>query len=341
MTKLSDPLEIRPIKKLQNYQLLEKLGCGAIAKVYIAYNHENGRYYAIKKFMLQTLQRMSNGISQLRRELLAMKRISHSNIVQLQTILLDRENQVVYAVLELGDCGSLDAINEKVPESTIRGIFYQVLLALLYLHTENLVHGDIKPSNILLTSDGRALVSDFGLGHSFQSTDKVVGSPAFQAPELMSDSASDDPTKEDVWSVGVSLYQMTFQRLPFDGGSIWEIMRSITETRLSFPDDCDPVLNNLLLGMLAVDPMERFSVRTTLGHPWFAGAADEALDLARFKKPFPPVIDSGPVITIPVLECGDSMDFIPPDLTVPAMLRELPSEDGGGSPGAGSSSGDH
>jgi serine/threonine-protein kinase 11 len=300
---------------------------GAIAKVYVAFNTEDNHYYAVKQFRLEALQHISNGISQLRRELLAMKRFSHPNIVQLQTILFDSRAKVVYVVMELGDCGSLDSLTEKVPESTIRGVFFQVLKGILYLHTQGLVHGDIKPSNILLRSDGRALVSDFGLGHSFQSTDMVVGSPAFQAPELMSELVSEDPTKEDVWSVGVSLYQVTFGRLPFEGESIWEIMRSITQTKLFLPEDCDPVLNDLLLGMMAVDPAERFSVRAVIDHPWFAGAENGVLDLAGFKRPLPVMQPGSPVIEIPVRECGDSIDFIPPDLTFATVLRELPSDE--------------
>jgi serine/threonine-protein kinase 11 len=325
-----EPLRQR-VKKVGPYFLLDKIGSGAIAKVYCALNPTNSTYYAIKKFCIHQLQHIQGGLSQMTRELAALLRFDHPNILGFEEILYDPKNGVVYLVLEYADCGSLDTwIGDSLPEGVVQSVFFQVLEGLHYIHGQGFVHQDIKPSNILLRSDGRAVISDFGVGHSFQSTDMVVGSPAFQAPELLSEVASKDPSKEDVWSIGVSLFQTLFHRCPFDGETVYEIIRSITQCQLVVPANCSNDLRQLLVGMLARDPQHRMSVRDAMDSPYFTGIDFEKLDFSQLRRKPPKLGLNADITEIEVEDRGHVLPTLPQEVTLPTLLRHM----GSGSPSA-------
>lgn len=311
----------RVLKRVNNHILVKEFGAGSFARVFLALDDKTDSYKAIKVFKLKDLQKIPSGISQLKRELSAMRKLQHMNILALKDVMFDPEKSVVYAVLEYADCGSL-AVHEGLPLSAIRTIFYQVLQSLEYLHGRKMVHQDIKPSNILLCSDGRVLLSDFGVGHSFQSTDMVVGSPAFQAPELLGDENTDDPTKEDIWSLGVSLYVTAFGRLPFVGDTVYEIIRGILDSKLTIPEDADAELAAVITAMLDVDPHTRISVADAMEMPFFVHC--EPMDFSELILPVPSRSSSTEIVDVKVIRCDDeSLDFIPPDMTKPVVLRSL------------------
>ena len=271
----SDPA-LKPIKQVNQYLLVHKLGQGAFAKVYLTVNQETGEKFAAKKFCLGELQRVENGVSQLEREVSLMRRYQHKNILKLHEVLHDTKNDVVYLIIDYADCGSLqDLIDNPIPldDEIVRSIFYQVLQALKYLHSSGMVHQDIKPSNILVNSNGKVVLADFGVGHSFQSTEMVVGSPAYQAPEALTDGdngiTSCNPAKEDVWSLGVTLYQTEYLELPYTGDNVFEIIRNINSSPLHIPEGASPEIEDLIKGMLAVDPNLRLSVDEILNRPFF------------------------------------------------------------------------
>jgi serine/threonine-protein kinase 11 len=311
-----------PRKRILDYQIVMKLGTGASGKVYLAFHPPDSQYYAIKKFDINELQHIPGGTAQLRRELAALRRLSHPNILRLFKILRAPNNSVVYTVLEYSQCGSL-ADRPELPPALIPRLFKQILNGLAYLRSLQLVHQDIKPSNLLLAADGRALISDFGVGHNFQSVDAVVGSPAYQAPELAEDCHYCEPTKEDIWSLGISLFEVLFGRLPWDGDTVYEIMANIRERPLVIPDPCDPNIKDLLAkGMLVKDPARRFAVRQCLDHPYFRAVDDTPVDLSILRRQLPAIDKSKEVVDIKVIECGDSLDFIPQGRTFEDMMRD-------------------
>ena len=271
----SDPAA-KPIKQVNQYLLVKKLGQGAYSKVYLGIEKETGKKFAVKKFVLGELQRNENGVSQLEREVSLMKRYKHTNILKLYEVLHDTENDIVYLIIDYADCGSLaDLIDntKNLEYDVIRSIFYQVLRGLQYLHNSGMVHQDIKPSNILINSNGKVLLADFGVGHSFQSTEMVVGTPAYQAPEALSDGDNGlmmcNPAKEDVWSLGVTLYQTVYKRIPYEGENVFEIIRNIRSTPLVLPEGGNPEIEDLIRGMLTVDPNMRLNVDEILMKQFF------------------------------------------------------------------------
>ena len=158
---------------------------------------------------------------------------------------------------------------------------FQVAQGLKFLHERNICHNDIKPSNILLFSNGRVKLADFGIVRSFQSADSVLGSPGYQAPEFLDDTDSLDPRKEDVWSLGVTLYEMKFGRLPFFGDDLFQIVKDARKQCLTFPSHVSLEFERVIRGMLRVDPAERLSLDEVMLEPFFASA--EELTVFPFK----------------------------------------------------------
>jgi serine/threonine-protein kinase 11 len=168
---------------------------------------------------------------------------------------------MAYVILEWASFGSLQTVmSQKMDFDVLASIFKQVVNGLQYLHSQGIVHQDIKPSNILLCRDGIAKLSDFGIGHSFHSADAMVGTPAYQAPEFFDDDpdAILDPVKEDIWSLGVSLYQATFGQLPYFGESMFQISWKAKNSKLEIPGNAPEPLRELIAKMLEVDPSKRF-----------------------------------------------------------------------------------
>ncbi|OHS97926.1 CAMK family protein kinase [Tritrichomonas foetus] len=262
-------------KQINQYLILKTIGEGSFGKVYLALDTITKRHFALKRFKLKELQHIESGVSQLEREISVKRRIVHSSIVRLYDVLHEETTDTVYLIEDFADCGSLDGfLDKKLEMSLVKHIFLKVLHGVSYLHTRGIVHQDIKPSNILIKSDGSVFLADFGVGHSFQSTAMVVGSPAYQAPEALIDefdSASEppNPAEEDVWSLGIALYQTVFGKLPFTGNNVYEIVQNITHNQLEIPEGTDECLRTLLLGMLSVDPNKRFTIQDVIDSDFF------------------------------------------------------------------------
>ncbi|KAK8864050.1 hypothetical protein M9Y10_011744 [Tritrichomonas musculus] len=303
----------KKIKKINNYIIAKCIGSGSFSKVYLGIDITTKKKYAIKRIKLKELCRSSSGIAQLEREIRLMESFNHKNILKLYQVLHVEATHYAYLVLEYAKKGSLGSLLDKdihLSHKSVFSIMKQILSALKYLHQSGFVHQDIKPANILIDENGRAILADFGIGHSFQSAAMVVGSPAFQAPECLDDSSSEDneeddeeenegkntnkqnyhngvsefseldPKKEDVWSLGVTLYQLLFNKLPFEGDNLFEIVQYIKSSNLHFPPNTDKDIILLIKGMLTVDPSKRFSVDDVMKCPLISQADDLATEIA-------------------------------------------------------------
>jgi serine/threonine-protein kinase 11 len=206
---------------------------------------------------------------------------------------------ISYLILDWASCGSLaEAAVGGLEEAYVAAVFRQVCDGLAYLHREGIAHQDIKPSNILLFADGTAKLGDFGLGHSFDSADTVIGTPAYQSPEFFDESEDItlDPVKEDIWSLGVSIFEVAFGRLPFTGATIFEIGWSILNRRLEIPEVASTALRDLLGKMLERNPAKRISLNEVRCHRFFTDAAN-----AVFRATPPPIPKLSPTaITVDV-----------------------------------------
>ncbi|EAY08243.1 CAMK family protein kinase [Trichomonas vaginalis G3] len=298
-------------RKVNQYNLLKTIGQGANCKVVLIQDSLNRKYYAAKVFKLAKTYPNAKTSLPLEREVRIMKKIHHENIVNFREVLFAPEKNAFYLIMEWGNCGSLQNLIDtkiKIAEKTIASIFRQLVNGLSYLHSQGFVHQDIKPSNVLLFSDGTAKIGDFGIGHSFQSAETVVGTPAYQAPEIFDDSYDDltdlpalDPAKEDVWSLGVTLFETLFGKLPFTGENVYEIARTIRKIGLVLPNNISGPLSDLLFGMLNPDPTKRLSLDEVKESSFFKDSSD------RFVPPINPVEPPKPDNLLPIYQIAASV----------------------------------
>jgi hypothetical protein len=210
------------------------------------------------------------------REVLAMKSLDHPFIVALYDVF--NEGDYLYLITEFVDRGTiLDLINKTqgLPEDCALRIFYELILALQYLHEEkHTCHGDIKPENILLDANGHIRLADFGFARVYSSDTPLMltslGSPAYVSPEFLRGGGYG--AAADIWSAGVVLFAMVSGRLPFTGESTPSVLHAILESEPDFGAMPSPELGDLVKGMLSKDPAARLTIREILTHPWLARA---------------------------------------------------------------------
>lgn len=201
-------------------------------------------------------------------------------------------------VMEYCVCGMqemLDSVPEKrFPVCQAHGYFCQLIDGLEYLHSQGIVHKDIKPGNLLLTTGGTLKISDLGVAealHPFAADDTCrtsQGSPAFQPPEIANGLDTFSGFKVDIWSAGVTLYNITTGLYPFEGDNIYKLFENIGKGDYTIPGDCGPLLSDLLKGMLEYEPAKRFSIRQIRQHSWFR----KKHPLAEPLVPIPPSPDT-------------------------------------------------
>ncbi len=264
------------------YRIIRKLGAGGMADVYLAEDQELGRRVAIK--ILNDRHAADDSfIERFRREAKNAAGLSHPNIVS----IYDRGEAegTYYIAMEFLDGRSLkELIVGRGPAPIKTAIDYarQILAAVGFAHRHGIVHRDIKPHNVLVGSEGRLKVTDFGIARSGASQMTEVGSIIGTAQYLSPEQARGAPVDQtsDLYSVGVVLYEMLTGQVPFTGDTpleiamkhLSEVPKPPSELRPEVPHDLDSVV----LRALAKDPSERYQ-----------GADEMDADLARVLEGLP------------------------------------------------------
>ncbi|CCH42580.1 hypothetical protein BN7_2124 [Wickerhamomyces ciferrii] len=289
-------------KFLNQYKLLSKLGNGHNGKVYLGLNIENDKYYAIKeisKISKVTIlnKNPNNQIKKINNEINIMKLIiKHPKIMKLYEILNDDKFNKIFLILEYCSKGELKfGINHKYSINSIKDIMRDIVLGLEYLNGIGIIHRDIKPSNLLINHDNFIKISDFGISlNKFQINDtsdlksnENFGTPAFSPPELCNGSNFNKiDSKCDIWSLGITIYCLYYQKLPFNGNNEYELFNEIINNDLKFPENSDPeslVLNDLLLKMLNKNPGKRYSIHDVKSHEFLNSNLDHESKLQFMK----------------------------------------------------------
>ncbi len=204
----------------ERYEIIEKIGTGGMADVYRAKDHRLNRFVAVK-ILENEYSEDAKFVTKFRQEAQAIACLSHPNIVGVYDV--GQELDMHFIVMEFVDGITLKKYIEQKGKLSVResvGISLQIANGLEAAHTNHIIHRDIKPQNILISKDGTAKVSDFGIAKAASSntiTANAMGSVHYISPEQARGGFSDE--KSDIYSLGVSMYEMLSGTLPFTGES--------------------------------------------------------------------------------------------------------------------------
>ncbi|KAI0191203.1 CAMKK/META protein kinase [Xylaria flabelliformis] len=241
-----------------------------------------------KQFGRQEDAEAKDALYLIRAEIAIMKKLNHDNLVSLIEVLDDPEDDSLYMVLEMCKKGvvmkiDLDQKARPYDSELCRTWFRDLILGIEYLHSQGIIHRDIKPDNLLLTEDDVLKIVDFGVSEMFEKsnemmTNKSAGSPAFLPPELCQAKHGDVSGKAaDVWSMGVTLYCLKYGELPFNGSSIMDMYEAIRGHPISLPDGEDPDFVDLITRILDKDNRTRITLPEIRNHPWVTKNGDDPL----------------------------------------------------------------
>ncbi|XP_071800327.1 serine/threonine-protein kinase STK11-like [Asterias amurensis] len=265
-------------KMVGKYLFGDVLGEGSYGKVKEVLDSETLCRRAVKILKKKKLRRIPNGEQNVRREIQLLKRLKHKNVIELVDVLHSEEKQKMYIVMEY--CvGGLQEMLESIPERRFplwqsHGYFVQLANGLEYIHSQGIIHKDIKPSNLLLTTSGILKISDLGVAELLDLYTKddtcrtSQGSPAFQPPEIANGLECFSGFKVDVWSSGVTLFNITTGTFPFEGDNIYRLFENIGKGEFTMPQGVSPLLADLLNGMLKANPDERLDTQEVKNHKW-------------------------------------------------------------------------
>lgn len=202
----------------ERYEILGKIGTGGMADVYKAKDHKLNRFVAVK-VLKPEFREDTTFIRKFRSEAQAAAVLTHPNIVNVFDV--GDDNGVYYIVMELIEGITLkEYISKKgrlsVKEAT--SIAIQVSMGLEAAHSHGIVHRDVKPQNIIISMDGKVKVTDFGIARAASSntiSSNVMGSVHYSSPEQVRGGYSDE--KSDIYSLGITMYEMVTGKVPFDG----------------------------------------------------------------------------------------------------------------------------
>lgn len=260
------------------YEILEIIGTGAHGRVARAHDPLIGRLVAIKLFPKE----LAHGAARQRfiQEARVVGQLSHPSVITLHDMGIDEATQTPYLVMEFLEGQPLDRILDKgsIPFTKACAWAAEVASALGVAHRKGVIHGDVKPANMLITSDGRVKLMDFGMArlasHDTGAT-PLLGTPAYWCPEQIMGKPQD--ARSDLFSLGVVLYEMVTGQRPFDADSLQGICGRVLSSTPLPPSRANASLpaafDILVARCLAKDPAARYAAADAL--------AEELYPLAR------------------------------------------------------------
>ncbi len=279
-------------ERIGDYEIVQVLGAGGMGQVYKVRNVLSDRVEAMK-VLLPNLEGDPGLADRFLNEIKVQATLDHPNIAKLHTAM-KVGNQLVM-VMEFVDGTSLSTIllRGPLPPSAAAGYAAQVLDALAYAHARGVIHRDIKPANLMLAADGHIKLMDFGIARvqadkRLTQTGSTVGSLYYMSPEQIK--GADPDGRSDLYSLGITMYEMVTGRRPFGGDSDFQIMSAHLGQAPMAPIEVIPGipsgLSDIILMAIEKDPAARFQTaeafRAALGH-----AFPEAVSVTKTLTPMP------------------------------------------------------
>ncbi len=254
---------------LDRYELRQMLASGAMGKVFLAWDPKLHREVAVK-VLRDDLGQGSKAYERFQREARAVAALQHPNIVEIYDYS-GHDSSVLYIVMERlegDDLFNILSDTGQLPDTIIAAIGYELCAALAVAHDAGVIHRDLKPENIFITPSGRIVLTDFGIVKSvrenstlggFDIPTEVIGTPGFMPPELMMNKALGPYT--DVFGLGVLLYNIATEELPYDGAGpvviFKKMMTGVFVDPRKYNDNLGTTLADAIIAALEPDILER------------------------------------------------------------------------------------
>lgn len=251
---------------LGEYEILGEIGRGGMAVVFLGHDLALDRRVAIK-VMTPALMLMDSGVQErFKREARTAAALSHPHIIPVYAV--KESPQIVYFIMKYIEGRSLESVLREVgqlPIPVVQTVLHQAGGALGHAHRRGVVHRDVKPGNIMLDEEGWVVVADFGIAkvaeaEALTMTGGMIGTPAYMSPEQCA--GAELSGASDQYSLGIVAYEMIAGRLPFDSGTMVNVLYDHCHTEPppleSVRPDCPPDVAAAVHRMLAKGPGDRF-----------------------------------------------------------------------------------
>jgi serine/threonine-protein kinase len=264
------------------YQLFEVLGVGATSRVVRGFDPMIGRPVAVKLFPSEIAQ--GEARERFLREARVVGQLSHPNIITLHDMGIEESSQTPYLVMELIDGSPLDRLLEKgaLPLPRACAWVAHAAEALDMAHRRGVIHGDVKPANILITMDGKVKLTDFGMarvGRRESRDSALLGTPAYWCPEQIMGRPQD--ARSDIFSLGVVLYEIITGKRPFDAESLQGICNHVLSSTPNLVSQLQPSIpasfDEIMVSCLAKNPESRVASGEALAQLLYPYARRKAL----------------------------------------------------------------
>lgn len=272
-----------------SFNILDELGAGTFGTVFKVMRKDTSAIFAMKqlnKGRLKKKKQFKYAIAESK----IMRHLDHPFIVTLYNAFETPKN--LYLVMEYCPNGDLETFVQKrgrLQEQAACFYIAEIILAIEYLHSLNIIYRDLKPANVLLDKDGHAQLADFGLAkenaNNMNPATTFVGSPAYIAPELLRNRCTTKAS--DIYGLGVMLFELLTSEPPFFCEDIQELFRKISESKVNYPRYVRSKARNLINKLMNKDHTKRPKFSQIKAHPFFVDI-DWNLMLQRSQSP-PPI----------------------------------------------------
>mmetsp|Transcript_29071 Transcript_29071/g.52033 ORF Transcript_29071/g.52033 Transcript_29071/m.52033 type:complete len:1206 (+) Transcript_29071:492-4109(+) len=262
---------------MEKYHVLHPIGEGSFGKVFKGRRKHSGQIVAMK--FITKRNKTEKDLANLRQEIEILRGLRHENIILMLDSFETSHDFCVVTEFAQGELFEILEDDRSLPEAEVRKIAKQLVQSLNYLHSNRIIHRDMKPQNILISANGLVKLCDFGFARAMSSNTIVLtsikGTPLYMAPELVQELPYNHTA--DLWSLGVILYELFVGQPPFYTTSIYSLINLIVKEPVKYTDSMSPDFKSFLQGLLNKAPAERLAWPNLLNHPFVKETEDEIM----------------------------------------------------------------
>lgn len=297
-----------PVRTFERFRSIQLIGTGGAGSVYLAEDLQLKRGVAVK--VLHSADPAS--LLRFRREAMLSASLEHPNIVKIYAS--GESDGQAYIAMQYVKGSSLRP--KSMDRARILSVVQKIAHALHYAHSKGILHRDVKPENILMDSNGEVYLTDFGLARSIDGerlsvTGSILGTPVYMSPEQARGNLKAMDARSDVYSLGVTLYELLTGKVPFDGDGAYEVIDKIMIGTFTNPRKLEPNIpkevETIILKAMSPEPHRRYASardfaddvgRFLAGEPIQARRTGVGYRVARFVKRRQPVVGLGALVVL-------------------------------------------